>query len=116
MILKPAEIEGKTQMWEQRKDNIEWEKREIEKAEQKSSRINYEILSTLKEALSTKHPAKTGAVVEELGQKPKLNLKKEEAQSDESSDEDEPVNAPNKTMEGLGDIFGGGGGSDDDYD
>lgn len=132
-------------MWEQRKDNIEWEKREIEKAEeeranpektlqkqrrrkrrqnpikehksvklnifkwkitkikstagdairmvekakQKSSRINYDVLSSLKEALTTKHPApvKTPAGDDKLEQK--VNLKKEEAPSDESSDEEE---------------------------
>ena len=33
-ILEFEKLSRKTQMWEQRKDNIEWEKREIEKAEE----------------------------------------------------------------------------------
>ena len=61
----------------------------VEKAKQKSSRINYDVLSSLKEALTTKHPApvKTPAGDDKLEQK--VNLKKEEAPSDESSDEEE---------------------------
>lgn len=149
MILNDAEVSRKTKMWENRKENKEWVKRQEQKRLEEASNppkakrarkrrgkstlpeystagealqtvikqkrfstnINYDVLNTLKEALSTsKEVEKQKSPIKIIDKKKST----EAANSTEDDSDDSDVDASDKVPTssfaqdmGMGDLFGG---------